>query len=119
MKQGKNSGEIQYKARYVVCGFSQIYGNDCDETFSPTARFASIRMLLQKASNEKLYLHKMDVKGAYLNAPIDKEIYVQQPRGYEQSDKSGNRLTCHLHKSLYGLKQSSWNWNTTLTNFLK
>eukprot|EP00795_Rhopilema_esculentum_P016954 gene16954-8450_t len=61
----------------------------------------------------------MDVKGAYLNAPIDKEIYVQQPRGYEPSDKSGNRLTCHLHMSLHGLKQSGRNWNTTLTNFLK
>eukprot|EP00795_Rhopilema_esculentum_P006325 gene6325-11752_t len=34
------------------------------------------------------------------HAPIDKEIYLQQPRGYEQSDKSGHRLTCHLYKSL-------------------
>ncbi len=61
----------------------------------------------------------MDVKGAYLNAPIDKDIYVQQPPGYEQSDNSGNRLTCHLRKSLYGLKQSGRNWHTTLTDFLK
>ena len=40
----------------------------------------------------------MDVKGAYLNAPIDKEIYVQQPPGYVQSDDNGTPLTCHLRK---------------------
>ena len=51
----------------------------------PTTRFTSIRMLLQKAANEQLHLHQMDVKGAYLNAPIDKDIYVQQPQGYEHT----------------------------------
>ena len=61
----------------------------------------------------------MDVKGAYLNAPIDKEIYVQQPPGYVQSDENGTPLTCHLRKSLYGLKQSGRNWHSTLTDFLK
>ena len=55
----------------------------------------------------------------YLNAPIDKDIYIQQPPGNEQHDLSGCRLTCHLRKSLYGLKQSGRNWHNTLTDFLK
>lgn len=76
-------------------------------------------MLLQKAANEKLHLHQMDVKGAYLNAPIDQEIYVQQPPGYEQTGENGSMLMCNLKKSLYGLKQSGRNWYNTLTNFLK
>jgi len=75
-------------------------------------------MLLQKAVNESLHIHQLDVKGAYLNAPTDKDIYVEQPPGYEYSDESGKRLTCHLKKSLYGLKQSGWNWYHTLTDFL-
>ena len=119
LKQGKEPGKVQYKARYVARGFTQIHGLDYDETFSPTTRFTSIRTLLQKAANDKLQIHQMDVKGAYLNAPIDKDIYIQQPPGYEQQDLSGCRLTCHLRKSLYGLKQSGRNWHNTLTDFLK
>ena len=119
IKQGKSANTVQYKARYVAKGYSQIQGVDYDETYSPTTRFTSIRMLLQKATNEGMYLHQMDVKGAYLNAPIDKDIYVQQPTGYECVDKEGTYLTCHLNKSLYGLKQSGRNWHTTLTDFLK
>ena len=68
---------MQYKARYVARGYSQIQGLDYDETYSPTTRFTSIRTLLQKATNEKLHIHQMDVKGAYLHAPIDKDIYIQ------------------------------------------
>ena len=119
IKQGKSEGEVQYKARYVAKGYSQIQGVDYDETYSPTTRFTSIRALLQKAANEGLHLHQMDVKVAYLNAPIDKEIYVQQPPGYEQTDSTGSKLSCHLKKSLYGLKQSGKNWHATLTDFLK
>jgi len=119
LKQGKTAGELQYKARYVAKGFTQVHGIDYEETFSPTTRFVSIRTLLQQAANEGLHLHQMDVKGAYLNAPIDKDIYVQQPPGYEQTDSNGTPFTCHLKKSLYGLKQSGRNWHSTLTDFLK
>ena len=118
IKQGADD-TIKYKARYVAKGYSQKYGIDYDETFSPTTRFTSIRTLLQKAANESLLLHQLDVKGAYLNAPIDKEIYLQQPPGYETDDDRGNRLSCRLHKSIYGLKQSGRNWHHTLTDFLK
>ena len=61
----------------------------------------------------------MDVKGAYLNAPIDKEICIQQPPGYEESNESRISLTCRLLKSLYSLKQSDRNWHSTLTSYLK
>jgi hypothetical protein len=61
----------------------------------------------------------MDIKGAYLNAPIDKDIYVEQPPGYQQKSEEGALLTCKLKKSLYGLKQSGRNWYTILTNFFE
>ena len=118
LKQGINKDEVQYKARYVAKGYSQIPGVDYDETYSPTTRMTAIRMLLQKAANEKLELHQMDVKGAFLNAPIDKDIFVEQPPGYEKYE-NGQKLTCYLNKSLYGLKQSGHNWHSTLTVFLK
>ena len=56
IKQGKQPGNVQYKAKYVARGFSQIQGLYYEETFSPTTRFTSIRMLLQKVTNENLHI---------------------------------------------------------------
>lgn len=118
IKQGNGVNQAQFKARYVAKGFTQIQGLDYYDTYSPTTRFTSIRALLQKAANDNMLIHQLDVKGAYLNAPIDVDIYLQQPPGFEQSHPT-QRLTCHLKKSLYGLKQSGRNCHQTLTDFLK
>lgn len=113
IKRGPN-GEEQYKARYVAKGYSQIPGVDFQETFSPTARITSIRILMQFALEHNLFVHQMDVKAAYLNAPIDVELYVDQPEGYQVKSKTGEKLVFKLKKSLYGLKQSGRNWNNRL-----
>ena len=74
---------------------------------------SSVRVIMQKAAQENLLLHQMDVKTAYLHAPIDCELYIEQPEGFEKESKSG-KLVCKLQKSLYGLKQSGRNWNALL-----
>jgi len=107
-------GSDKYKARFVAKGYSQKPGTDYEETFSPTADMTSVRVIMQKAAQEDLILHQMDVKTAYLHAPIDCELYVEQPEGYVKKPKMGERLVCKLHKSLYGLKQSGRNWNALL-----
>ena len=58
-----------------------------------------------------MVVHQMDVKAAYLNAPIDCDIYGKQAKGYEKVGKNGEKLVCKLNKSLYGLKQSGRNWS--------
>lgn len=65
-----------------------------------------------------MVVHQMDVKAAYLNAPIDCDIYVEQLKGYEKVGKNGEKLVCKLNKSLYGLKQSGRNWNETIHDYL-
>lgn len=107
-----------YKARYVAKGYSQVAGIDYNETFSPTADITSVRVLMQLAAQYNLKLHQMDVKTAYLHAPIDCEIYMKQPEGFEVESKTGEELVCKLSKSLYGLKQSGRNWNKMLHDFL-
>lgn len=45
--------------------YSQKMDEDYEETFSPTASLMSIRVVMQKAAQEDLILHQMDVKTAY------------------------------------------------------
>ena len=50
---------------------------DYQETFSPTAQMSSLRMLVQSSVDQNMSIQQMDVKSAYLNAPIDCELYVK------------------------------------------
>lgn len=117
VKNGPN-GEETHKARYVANGYSQIAGIDYQETFAPTARMSSVRILVQLAVQNDMITHQMDVKTAYINAPIDCDIYMEQPKGFEKVGKNGEQLVYKLKKSLYGLKQSGRNWNNMLHTFL-
>lgn len=106
------------KARYVAKGYGQVKGIDYKETFSPTANMTSVRALMQVAVQEDLTLHQMDVKTAYLHAPMDVVVYMEQPEGFETKSKTGEHLVCKLNKSLYGLKQAGRNWNMLLHEHL-
>jgi len=107
-----------YKARYVAKGYSQVKDVDYQETFSPTANFTSIRAVMQLAAQHDLILHQMDVKTAYLNAAIDCEIFMEQPKGFEVPSSCDRPFVYELNKSLYGLKQSGRNWNGMLHSYL-
>ncbi|KAG4038241.1 hypothetical protein PC123_g26197 [Phytophthora cactorum] len=110
-------GEIErFKARLVAKGFSQKYGIDYDETFAPVAKLTSIRTLLSLAAKYNLTVHQMDVKTAFLNGSLDKDIYMVQPDGYK--DEEHPDYVCQLQRSLYGLKQSPRMWNQTIDNFM-
>ena len=111
----KQDGSYEYKARFVAKSYSQIYGKDYKETFAPTTNMASIRLLLQAAVQYDLFIHNMDVKSAYLNDPLNYEIYVDPPKGFE--GKNGNYVW-KLRKSLYRLKQSNRTWNKTFHTYL-
>ena len=108
-----------YKARRVAKVYSQVKGINYHETFSPTVRMNSVRMITQSATQIKLDAHQMDFKSAYLNAPIDFDIYVEQPKGFKVKSNNGDNLVWRLKKSLYGLKQTGRNWNNTMLNLLK
>jgi hypothetical protein len=117
IKEGGTGGKT-YKARYVAKGYSQVEGIDYYETFAPTANLLSIRVLMQLAVQHNLILHQMDVKTAYLNAPLDCEIYMEQAEGFHVNSTSDRKLVYKLNKALYGLKQSGRMWNKMLDDFL-
>jgi hypothetical protein len=118
-KLSKDGNVDVFKARYVAKGYAQRENVDYTETFSPTAKMTSMRMILQMCVDHEMDIHQMDVKSAYLNSPIDCEIFVKQPQGYEVAfDEDGKPFVCKLQKSLYGLKQSGRNWNATFSDFM-
>jgi hypothetical protein len=81
---------------------------DFDETFAPVARLESIRILLVCATYHGFKLYQMDVKSAFLNDLIKKEVYVEQPLGFK-SEEHPNHVY-KLHKVFYGLKQAPRAW---------
>lgn len=116
-KKNANGTVERHKARLVAQGYSQQYGQDYDETFSPVVRFESLRTVIALAVQNDLKMHQMDVTTAFLNGELKEEVYMKQPEGYAEKGKEG--LVCKLKKSIYGLKQSPRCWNSALDSHLK
>ena len=81
-KRGKDGKIERYKALLVAKGYTQRYGGDYDETFSPVVRYSSVRALLPYAVQNEMMIHQMDVITAFLNGSLEEEIYMEQPPGY-------------------------------------
>ena len=77
------------------------------------ARFGSIRALLATSAQQEMHVHQMDVHTAFLNGKLDEDIYMCQPEGFVVKGKED--MVCHLHRSLYGLKQLPRCWNKELS----
>ncbi|CAM8963219.1 unnamed protein product [Rhodiola kirilowii] len=92
------------KARLVAQGYTQIEGVDFDETFTPVARLEAIRLLLALACHLKCKLFQMDIKSAFLNGLLNEEVYVAQPKEFEDPHHPDH--VYRLKKALYGLKQA-------------
>jgi hypothetical protein len=113
----KSDGSLdRYKARLVCTGYSQKYGIDYEETFSPVVRPEGIRLLIAIATQLNADIHQMDVTSAFLNGKLQEEIYVKQPIGYVK--KGQEDKVYKLKKSLYGLKQAPLCWNKEIDGAL-
>jgi hypothetical protein len=85
-KQDEHGVVTRNKARLVAKGYSQVEGLDFGETYAPIARLESIRILLAYATYHGFKLYQMDVKCAFLNGPLNEEVYVEQSPGFEDSE---------------------------------
>ncbi|WJX32266.1 hypothetical protein P8452_20610 [Trifolium repens] len=92
-------------------------GLDYFEVFAPVARHETIRLVIAIAANRNWPLMHLDVKSAFLNGPLQEEVYVSQPPGFEKKNQEG--MVYRLHKALYGLKQAPRAWNMKIDSFFK
>nr|GEU34731.1 copia protein [Tanacetum cinerariifolium] len=115
-KLDENGIVSRNKARLVAQGYNQQEGIDYDETYASVARLESIRILLPYACALDFKLFQMDVKSAFLNDFINEGVYMAQPSGLIDFEKSDHDYK--LKKPLYGLKQEPKAWYDRLKAYL-
>ncbi|POW09590.1 hypothetical protein PSHT_09061 [Puccinia striiformis] len=113
-KPDTDGSGVRFKARYVAKGFTQVEGQDFLKTFAPTATFVSLRLLMVVAGAYKWPVQSFDFVAAYLNSPIDEEVWVKPPEGMKTPP--GHALL--LKKALYGTRQAARCWWLHLKNVL-
>ncbi|GKD99243.1 retrotransposon protein, putative, ty1-copia subclass [Tanacetum coccineum] len=96
--------DLPPNSRLVGKGYTQTYGVDYDETFSPVTDIRAIRILIAIATFYDYEIWQIDVKTAFLNGYLDEDIYMVQSKGFV--DPNHPRKVCKLQRSIYGLKQA-------------
>jgi len=85
--------------------------------FAPMARTETIRLVVALANGRGWPLFQLDVKSAFLNVPLEEEVFVTQPPGFELQYSPGK--VYKLRKALYGLKQAPRTWNKVMDLFMQ
>ncbi|CAI7869104.1 unnamed protein product [Closterium sp. NIES-53] len=105
-----------FKARYVARGLSQRQGVDFFQTFSPTPKMTTLRVLLHVAAQRDYELHSLDFSTAFLQGSLHEEIWLRRPPGFTGSFPPGTQWS--LRRPVYGLRQAPREWHDTLRTTL-
>jgi len=74
-KRDTSGNVIKRKVRLVAKGYTQQYGIDYKETFAPTLKQNTIRIITVIAVQKNFNIVQIDINSAYLNAPLNRNIY--------------------------------------------
>ncbi|MEM7291442.1 MAG: reverse transcriptase domain-containing protein, partial [Pseudomonadota bacterium] len=122
-KKKEADGTIRYKCRIVVKGFMQVPGVDFTEYFSPVATDTTIRLFFIMVLWQKDWkCHMFDVEAAFLNAELDKPMYLEWPNGMVELgflEPGEEKTTCiELIKSMYGNVDAALRWMLAFSSHL-
>lgn len=114
----------KYQTGIVARGYQQRKGVDYELKFALLARHNSLRLVLALTAQFNGEFQYYDVKQAYLNGPLDKDIYVSLPKILneivEDETKTSNPNRMYrLKKALYDPKQAGRLWNDLAADMLQ
>ncbi|CAI7902169.1 unnamed protein product [Closterium sp. NIES-54] len=107
---------LAFKARYIARGFSQRQGVDYFQTFSPTPKMTTLRVLLHVTAQRDYELHSLDFSTTFLQGSLHEEIWLRHPPGFTGSFPAGTQWS--LLGPVYGLRQAPHEWHDTLRTTL-
>ncbi|CAI7848383.1 unnamed protein product [Closterium sp. NIES-54] len=105
-----------FKARYVARGFSQGQGVDYFQTFSPTPKMTTLRVLLHVVAQHDYELLSLDFSTAFLQGSLHEEIWLCRPPGFTGTFPAGTQWS--LRRLVYSLRQAPYEWHDTLRTTL-
>ena len=89
------------KARICARGFEQIEGVDYFETYAPVVQWMTVRLVLIMTILLNLENKQIDYTAAFLQAPLDHDVYVDMPKLFTVEGK-----VWKLQRAIYGLKDA-------------
>ena len=108
MKSSQEGLAARFKARWVVCGQHMIKGVHFFQSWAPTARATSIKILLTVAGVLGLRLVSFDVVSAFLGITLREDIFMYPGKGFMHRGKPvPSGFVLKLNKSCYGIKSAS------------
>lgn len=78
---------MRYKAKLVAKGFLQKVKINYGKVYAHMAIIENPRLVMAIVVNANYSLHQLDVKATFLDTPLEDEIYVQNPRGFEHASE--------------------------------
>ncbi|CAI7875039.1 unnamed protein product [Closterium sp. NIES-54] len=91
-------------------------GVDFFQTFSPTPKMTTLRVLLHVSAQRDYKLHSLDFSTAFLQGSLHEEIWLRRPPGFTGYFSSGTQWS--LRWPVYGLRQARREWHDTLRTTL-
>ncbi|CAI7896965.1 unnamed protein product [Closterium sp. NIES-53] len=108
--------EVPPPGANIVSGMWIFRGVDFFQTFSPTPKMTTLRVLLHVAAQRDYELHSLDFSTAFLQGSLHEEIWLRRPPGFPGSFPSGTHWS--LRRPVYGLRQAPREWHDTLRTTL-
>ena len=117
IRSGIPGSTTRFKACLVARGDLQRAGINYQDTFAPVVTWGFLHNMVSLAAQHDWPLSHMDVKSAFLNGTLHDEVYIKQPPGFVVESKES--WVCEVLQSIYGLRQSSREWNDNLATSLQ
>nr|GEU89109.1 putative nuclease HARBI1 [Tanacetum cinerariifolium] len=95
--QSKKDNQVWCLIDLPLMGYTQTYGLNYEETFSPVANIRAIRILIAIAGFYDYDIWQMDVKTAFSNGYLNKDIYMVQPESFVDPNHPKKFTKCKVY----------------------